>query len=314
MIGTVKLRHYIALAVIAVVGSLLALSTSASAQQADSISLNVSPTVIELDANKGEQLQGSFKIVNGSDIALDLTATPKNFTPAGEDGGVSITEDDTTYSLARWVTITPQTTNVAARGSQIFEYTINVPADAEPGGHFGSLIVATEPVQIDQTGPAVTQEVGPLVLVRIAGDTFQEASIVEFATEKNIQEKGPITFSTRVENTGNVHFKPRGTIEIKNMFGSVVTNIDLEEKNVLPGSIRKLVNDWSPTGLTAGRYTAQLTLVYGVDDTIVTASTSFIVFPYKTIIPLTILLIIILYMGIKNRDRIIKAIQVLKNG
>lgn len=308
-----KLNIFLFLFVL-IASMLLVVAPKANAQQTESITLNVTPTVIELDGNPGDTLEGSFKIVNGSEISLLLNAIAKNFTASDEVGGVNITEDDTSYSLAKWVTIDPVSAEVDARGSQIFNYTIDIPEDAEPGGHFGSLIVKTEAVRVDLTGPSVAQEVGPLVLVRIAGDTFQEASIVEFNTIDSFVEKGPVTFETRVKNTGNVHFKPKGKIEIKNMFGSVVTTIDLDEQNVLPDSIRKLTNDWNPTGLTVGRYTADLTVVYGVDDTIVTSSTTFVVFPYKTIIPITVFVLLTVFIAINKRERIKKAINVLKNG
>lgn len=292
----------------------LTLIGKSAAQETESITLNVSPTVVELDANPGDSIKGSFKITNGSDIDLTLTATAKNFTANDELGGVNITEDDTSYSLAKWITVTPSEINTVARGSQIFDYVIDVPEDAEPGGHFGAIIVKTDAVRVDVSGPSVSQEVGPLLLVKIAGDTYQEASIVEFSTVDSLVEKGPISFQTRVKNTGNVHFKPKGTIEIKDTFGRTVTTLDLEEKNILPDTIRRLVNDWNPGGFTVGRYTANLALVYGVDDTIVTSTTSFIVFPYKTVVPILVIIIILISLIFKNRLRIKKAISVLKNG
>lgn len=275
--------------------------------------LNVSPTVIEIDANQGNKVTGSFKVVNGSESSITVIATPKNFTAADETGGVDITEDDTNYSVADWVTVSPADTSIEPRGSQIFNYEIDVPIDAEPGGHFGAIIVSTDPTRIDLTGPAVVQEVGPLLLVRVPGDTFEEASIVEFSSG-SFYENGPIELLTRIQNTGNVHFKPQGTIEIKNIFGRIVTTIDLEERNVLPDTIRKLSNQWSPGGFTIGRYTAQLTVVYGVDNQIVTASTSFVVFPYKVILPVLIILIVLITFIVRNRRRIRKALSVLKNG
>ena len=83
----------------------------------------------------------------------------------------------------------------------------------QPGGHFGAIIVNTEAVQFEQTGPAVVQEVGPLLLVRVPGDITESAEIVEFKSDSGLYQSGPVEFTTRVRNTGNVHFKPKGTIE-----------------------------------------------------------------------------------------------------
>ncbi len=295
------------LAVGALVSTMAIFAGLALAQQDTStVALSVSPQVFEISADPGDIVTESFKIVNGTDIDLTLNATPKNFTPAGEDGGVNLTEDSTSFSLASWITVSPTKVTVPARGSQVFEFSINLPAGAEPGSHLGSIIVQTDPIDIDGSGAAVSQEIGPLILTSVSGDLVEGAEIASFTTD-SFWEKGPVTFETRVTNTGNVHFKPSGTIEIKNFFGNVVATIDLEEKNVLPTSTRKLVNDWAPSGFTVGKYTADLTLVYGADGTILTDSTSFTVFPYKVIIPVTLGVILLAYGAVRYRGRLSKA-------
>lgn len=291
---------------ILLVAGLLFLATAAQAQQTNQLTISVSPTVFELSANPGESLDNSFRIVNGTDQAVTLTTTPKNFTAEGEEGGIELTEEETAFSLASWISVSPEQATVPARGSQTFEFMIDVPANAEPGGHFGSVIVQTEAAAVDSTGASVSQETGPLILVSVAGDITEAASIVDFKTTKNFWENGPIIFETRLENSGNVHFKPSGTISIKNMFGNEVTTVDLNEQNVLPGTIRKLQNEWSP-GFAVGRYTADLSVVYGDDGSIDTATTTFIIFPYKIIVPALLGVIALLVIGIRSRRRIAAA-------
>lgn len=274
--------------------------------QQNQVTISVSPPTFELSANPGDQLKNSFRIVNGTDSELTLTTTAKNFTAEGEEGAVTLTEEETGFSMASWVSVNPETAVVPARGAQTFAFTIDVPDNAEPGGHFGSIIVKTNPVAVDTTGAAVSQEAGPLILVSVAGDIVEEASIVDFRPQKTFWENGPVILETRVENKGNVHFKPTGTITIKNMFGNEVTKINLEEKNVLPGTIRKLVNEWSP-GFTFGRYTADLSIVFGPDQNVVTASTSFTIFPYKVIIPALVGLILLITFLVRSRKRLAAA-------
>ncbi|HEX9679333.1 MAG TPA: hypothetical protein VGA08_01820 [Candidatus Saccharimonadales bacterium] len=290
---------------VAVVLSLV-LAAVGLAQQANQVTISVSPTVFELSANPGDSIKNSFRIVNGTDRDLALTAGPKNFTAEGEEGAVNLTEEETGFSLASWITVDPAAVTIPARGSQTFSFEIAVPSSAEPGGHFGSVIVKTEPVAIDTTGAAVSQEAGPLILVSVAGDIVKSAKIIDFAAAKGFWESGPVVLNTRVENQGNVHFKPSGNISIKNMFGNEVTKINLEEKNVLPGTIRKLVNEWNP-GFGLGRYTADLSIVFGTDNTLETASASFIIFPYKVIIPAIISVILLVFALIKFRRRLAAA-------
>lgn len=282
------------------------ITSSIFAQQANQVTISVSPTVFDLSANPGDIIENSFRIVNGTDQPLTLTASPKNFTAEGEEGAVALTDEETSFSLANWITVTPQQILVPARGSQDFTFVINVPDNAEPGGHFGSVIIATNPVQVGATGAAVSQEAGPLILVSVAGDIVKSAKILEFASQSGFYENGPVVLETRVENEGNVHFKPAGTITIKNMFGNEVTKINLEEKNVLPGTVRKLVNEWAPR-FAVGKYTADLSIVFGTDQAVETAGTSFIVFPYKIIIPALLGVILLVFALIKFRKRLAAA-------
>lgn len=271
--------------------------------QPSQVTISVSPPTFELSANPGDTLNNSFRIVNGTDQELTLSTAVKNFTAEGEEGAVNLTDDETGFSLASWISVNPETAVLPARGSQTFAFTIDVPLDAEPGGHFGSVIVSTNPVQIDATGASVSQEAGPLILLSVAGEVNQAGNIVSFASTKGTWEKGPVVLETRISNEGNVHFKPSGTIAIKNMFGREVTRINLEERNVLPGTTRKLVNEWSP-GFTVGRFTADASVVFGPDQNVDTASTTFVIFPYKVIVPAVLGVILVLWLLIRGRQRI----------
>lgn len=300
------IKRWVPLSLIVLGLLLLAGALALKAQQASQVTISVSPTVFELSANPGQTLDNSFRIVNGTDQPLTLEAGPKNFTASGEEGAVNLTEEETAFSLASWISVEPAQVVVPARGSQTFDFSIAVPDNAEPGGHFGSVIVKTQPIAVDATGAAVSQEAGPLILVSVAGDIVRDGQIVDFRSQKSFWEKGPIILETRVENQGNVHFKPSGTIVIKDMFGRQVTTVDLEERNALPGTIRKLTNDWSP-GFAVGRYTADLSIVFGTDQSVATASTSFIVFPYKVIIPVLLGVILLVFILIRYRRRLAAA-------
>jgi len=275
-------------------------------QQVEQVTLSLSPQTFDISANPGETIKNSFKIVNGSDEAITLDATIKNFTVNGEEGGVTLTEEATNWSVSDWVNVSPTKSTIDARGSQVYDFVINVPTSAEPGSHFGAIILKSESVQIDPVGPSVSQEIGPLILIKVAGDVTEEASIASFGSTQAVWTRGPVELETRVENTGNVHFKPTGTITIKNMFGSEVTTINLQEQNVLPDSIRRLVDEWDPGVFAFGRYTADLSLVYGDQDVILTSSTSFFVFPMLMSI-IVLGGIVLLIVIIKGRHRLAEA-------
>jgi hypothetical protein len=278
----------------------------------EAITLSVSPQLLELTANPGERLTNTFRLTNASEENLSIKTTPKNFTPLGEEGAVDLTEERTNFSLAEWVTVSPETAQIPSNKTQDFEVTIDVPDTVEPGSHFGSVVFQTIPPEDDAAAALVSQEIAPVILVKVAGDITETAEIVEFKSDGTFySNESAVSLISRITNTGTAHFKPTGQIVIKNMFGSEVAKLELDKRNVLPDSIRQFTNEWQLEGFKLGRYTAELTLVTGVDDAIQTASTSFTIFPYQTIIPITVLIAILGFILFKGRKRLNKALKVL---
>lgn len=298
-------------AIAALLVTALPFRTSAQTTEG-AISLGVSPQILDLTANPGESSTNTFRLTNASPDSVDIQTTPKNFTPRGEEGAVDLTVEDTTFSIAEWITVSPERTAIEPGNTQDFTVNITVPLDAEPGSHFGSVVFQTIPPEQDGSAALVSQEIAPVILVKIAGDTVEAAEIAEFRTAKSsYSNENTIELLARIENTGNVHFKPKGKIVIKNMWGSEVANIDLDQRNVLPGSIRQIPSDWNPEGFQLGRYSATLTVVFGDSDEIRVAETSFVIFPYQTILPIVIGIALMLFIVIKFRARLKLAAKVL---
>ena len=84
----------------------------------------------------------------------------------------------------------------------------------------------------------------------------------------------PVVFLVKVKNDGGVHFYPEGSVEIRNIFGSVVARVPIQAlKNgqsvttiqkhpngsVLPGATRELYATWGD-GFAFGYYRASTTI------------------------------------------------------
>ncbi len=294
-------------------GVLLVIPSIISAQeQTDTVSLGISPQLLDLTANRGETLQNTFRLTNASAATVDIVTTPKNFTPRGEEGAVDLTIDSTNFSLADWISVQPERVVIEPGQTQDFDVTIDVPENAESGSHFGSVVFQTVPPEDETADALVSQEIAPVILVKISGETFEAADIEEFKTDNSSYGSNPtVSFISRIENTGNVHFKPTGKITIKNMWGDEVEVIELDRRNVLPDSIRQFTSEWNPEGTLFGRYSATLTVVYGDNDEIKTAETSFYIVPWKIIIPVVLVTALVVFVFIKFNKRLLLAAKVL---
>lgn len=266
--------------------------------------LEISPPVVNLSANPGQTVKAQISLRDISSGPLVVTGQLNDFVAAGEDGTPKILLDEgepNPYSLKDWIAPLPELL-LEPRQIETLPVTITVPANAAPGGYYGVVRFTATPPELEDTGVSLSASLGALILLRVNGDVKHGLQIEEFSVNKNgktasLFESTPITFTERIKNSGNIHEQPVGKITVTDMFGKTIAgvNVNLEQRNILPQSIRKFEQPLDSSVLgnkqLFGRYTAELVMSYGANGEKVTAATSFWVIPYKLIIGAIILLI-----------------------
>lgn len=290
------------------------LPTQAQETTEDSRSITISPLTYELSANPGEQIANKIKVINTGPQPIFVTMEVEDFTAVGEGGGVVVQEQENkTFSLASWVALSETQFTLTPAEQKIVDFTVSVPADGEPGGHYGSILaVASPPEVLAGGGSGVAQKVGSLLLLSVAGEVNENLIVKEFSAPSFL-EKPPIDFILRFENKGTVHVRPRGFVLITNMFGRKEIDIPFPQKNVLPSSIRKVDVRWDPP-LAIGKYTATLVANYGTENTPLLSTFVFWVFPWKLALVIFIGLVIVITLLIKFRRRLRLALRILLRG
>ena len=301
-----------------VVSTIFSFSPHAYAQVAGvGQGVQLSPAIIELNAKRGGTYTLTVEVTNVTAGDLDYKVSTNDFTAKDESGAPKIVYSSSLppqISVRTWVSPVSDFHLGSHKAAKI-EFHVTVPYNAEPGGHYGVLDFSGTDTHIKQTGVGLTASAGTLLLVKIAGEIKEQASVASFTTENNGKESNffenaPVNFVTRVQNDGNIHVKPFGSIELKNMFGSVVATLPVNgsQSNVLPHSIRRFDSDYG--GYMIGPYTATVTLGYGTKGQALLASTTFWVVPYKLIA--TILLVLALLVFILRRTQIAYNRRVIK--
>jgi hypothetical protein len=271
-------------------------SVSAQTPALPGQALEINPPVINTKANPGETIKTQISIRGLSTSKLLVSNDINDFTAAGEDGSPKIMlepGESNPYSMKSWISPLPK---ITLNPKQISDLTVNiaVPANAAPGGYFAVIRFTATAPELKDTGVALSASIGTLVLLRVNGDAKESVDVEEFFTsvsgnKGSLYEGAPIQFVERIKNAGSVHEQPRGQITIKDMFGQKVANlnVNLENRNVLPGSIRRfeqpLDNSVIGNKILFGRYTADLVMTYGSTGQQATASLSFWVIPYRLI-------------------------------
>lgn len=316
-------RKWLAVTTFGVAISALAVSPFAVAQsnEPQSSSLAISPLTFVLSANPGDRIENTVKVTNAQGSgAISIAMEVKPFTGTETGEAVIQDEENPAYELGKWTVVSPQQFVLQPKETKIVTYTISVPSNAEAGGRYASIMAKSGNQNLTGTGAAVVQRVGSLVLLNVNGTISYDATIKEFKTVKSdgdIEQpvakfnfdKPPVTFFTRVNNSGKSHIKPTGFVVVSNIFGKKIGGIPFPERFVLPGNDRVLETKWEDAKI--GYYTATLLLNYGDKNEQLTATTTFLVFPWKTGLPIIAGSLVVLWFAITRRKRIVKALGVI---
>lgn len=284
--------------------------------------LEISPPVIELNANPGQTITTEVRV-------RDVTQSPLYVTGTVDDFGASVDENGnpqlllnetgaTRFSLKYWITGVTSLT-LAPDQLAAVKVTIAIPANGEPGGHYGVVRFSGVPPNLSGTGVSLSASVGALILLRVNGNVSDQLNLSQFAAgtqagvdswnTKGFFEHGPVNFLVRLQNTGSVHEQPTGTITVKDIFGHKVGMVDVNPKsgNILPDSYRRFVQTL-PNKALFGHYTASLAMTYDGSKKL-SASFGFWVIPWELILLVIVALAVVLYLlrvGIKRyNDHII---------
>ncbi len=180
---------------------------------------------------------------------------------------------------------------------------ISVPADAQPGGYYASVLISNEPSKTDQaisdqtTGKTkIVSRLGVLFFVRVKGPTHEEGHVQDFriaGPQNFFHPTSPEGFDILFENTGTVHLVPYGLITIKNTMGKPIKTLPVDAYFSLPNSLRYRTIVWEDSGFRLGRYTAVLELNRGYADQIDTKQITFWIIPWKILIGIIVTLAVV---------------------
>ena len=238
----------------------------------------------------GDRFSTSITVTNPASTPNQFTIGVQDISNIDQSGKPVFSSSSVPdYGLSTWVTVPNPTVTIPAGGSVTVPFTIAVPKTAAPGGHYGAIFAsygATKPVL---NGAGIGYQVGALIDLRIAGNANEQADVREFSTDKALYQSPNVTFTATVADEGNVLLRPRGPVDVTNMFGQKVGKIIMNDSNeaIFPGTSRTFTAQWIGNGFMVGQFNAVMGLSYGdTANKTTSASLSFWVIP---VIPIIVL-------------------------
>lgn len=277
----------------------------------------ISP-ILELEADPGTVQPGVVKVYNETNNSLFLVSSVEEFTAGDEEGQPIYIPEEDRADFLDWFNVGEETMILVPGQAAVVPFTVDIPADAVPGGYYATIFWEDVPPQRGDAGNVgIRGKVGTLIFLRVNGDVVEQGEVVEFSTRDNQTSfyQLPIIFVARIANQGNVHLRPQGTITVRNMLGKKkVFQLGDGKGNILPDSIRRFEVVWGATAIqgnffqqawsqfiaeardvTIGKFSATLDVTFGINnEQRIQKQISFWIIPYHLIFGVIVILILLI--------------------
>ena len=281
--------------------------------------------MIELEAEPGGSANGIVKLYNESSDNLFLDLELEAFTSGNESGQPVYLPPESKFDYLDWFTVGQDSILLTPQQIALVPFSVDVPTDAVPGGYYAVIFWKNSGATAPKTAPiVVSSRVGTLVFLKVKGDIKESGELVEFGTGngQSVFYELPVNFVVRFANTGNIHLRPRGSIELKNIFGDTkILAVNSDQRNILPNSTRLFATTWGYGAVGSnmiqqfwnelkqefnngsfGRYTATLNLTYGdSEQSLVSPPVSFWVVPWRLLVVTLAGLAVVVFLFRLNR-------------
>lgn len=267
-----------------------------------SATFSITPAMIDRQVDPGDTFEYKLTLINKSNSPQPFKAYTKNFAAKNLDGQITFGDEDiTSYAAATWIELDQPSILLPPQGQQEVVATVRVPTNAEPGGHYASILFEqmVQDVPSKSSHVAVAARLAALVFLTVSGEVREAGQILGatpgskcsavvcgFQAPKFL-DVGPVPFKFIFNNTGNVHVRPKGHIKIF-QGDKEITTLPLVDRAVLPNSQRLFETTWDRVVL-GGKYTAKLHLVYGSKNYTIDATTTFWAFPWQAVLAVALI-------------------------
>ena len=234
------------------VGSIFALTTqNVYAQEAEPReSLTLSPVNKKYNVDAGKTIEDSLTIINDGQVTYDFIVYARPYSLKKDDKGnvdesyqADFTKTAENTDVYQWVQFKQAKYRLEAGASTKVDYTVRVPSNARPGGHYGVIFAESQPVGgVSGNSVLRNKRVGSILYTTINGANTLKGSVL--STEIPFwQFEPPLKMSSRIKNEGNTDFVDTINYRVKDVFGNVKYE-STAEWALLPQTIRKVKLQW----------------------------------------------------------------------
>lgn len=206
-------------------------------------SITLSPTSKQYQFDPGTTKDDKFTIINDGETDYEFKVFAQPYSVNGEEYEPDFFTVRENTDLEKWVKFPKSTYFLRAGQSVEVPYSVVVPADAIPGGHYGAIFAETQPSQ-RSNGTSIQRKsrVGSLVYATVNGK-FETGGSFEGIRTTPLQFKPPIRSEVVLRNTGDTDFGVTTVFAVDDILGNRKLS-ETKEYRVLPKTKRAVQLQW----------------------------------------------------------------------
>lgn len=227
-------------------GTVFAEAPAAHAQLQQGESMTISPASSKLTVDAGKVVEGKITVVNDGTEPYEfvLYARPYSIVDNQYDSP-NFTQVTPATDVYKWLSFPKTKYRIEAGQTITADYTMRVPADAAPGGHYGVIFAETQPTGEQPTGSMILRKkrAGSVMYVTVNGQ-YKVAGQEKDWSIPFWQPLPPLKTSLSAKNEGNTDFTNTTRLVVKDIFGTTKYDVK-KEFQVLPGTTRTMDLEWA---------------------------------------------------------------------
>jgi hypothetical protein len=221
---------------VVIAGVLLLFSWPAVVQAAPKpiTGLRIAPLRAYPSQNPGDTTSGSITLTNRTPKPQTVSLSAEVFKTTDQEYNYDFEPSAT----AQWIQFADKQVTLGVNQSQAVAYSVAVPANATPGGHFFVLLASLNPV-ISSSHVNEISRVASLVYLQVNGQLNKQSRLLS-ASLPWFSAKPSIPLVTQVADSGNTYIQARiGVYATRQPFGQSVSLAQLNTL-ILPSTVHKV--------------------------------------------------------------------------
>ncbi len=265
------------------VGIVVVLTAITAAAPVYGGSLSIAPLRQEITLAPGQAFTSKLKIANNSQAPATITLSAQSFNVVGENYDYDFASSEGT---ADWVHFDISKQTLPPGGSLIVNYTVGVPATAEPGERYIAIFASTsdKPVQ----NVTAVDRVGLLLYMAVGGNVTHKGQVFSLSLP-SVTTKSTVPWRLKLNNTGSAHFHSRITTWVAGVVGKTINATSTDHLS-LPSTVR-LYKGEAKTGSWPGLYRIRFKVGQG-DDSAFDTTRWVLYAPIWSLIMLVVLIVV----------------------